>query len=402
MKFSIVIPALNEEDSVEDILRRCLKAAESIKKSDLGIDEVEIFLVNDGSKDRTEELARKVSGVRVLSHAINRGYGAAIKTGFEEAKGDWVGFLDADGTCDPEVFQGLLSAGRKRKLDVVLGSRMHKDSHMPVVRRFGNWIFKTVVNLIAATDVTDTASGMRVIRREALERLYPLPDGLHFTPAMSVRAILDPRLKIGEMPMPYEERVGRSKLSVVQDGVRFLGIILTTAMTYRPTLFFGAAAVVLSVPALLMLVFQLGGPTEAPIPFYLRNRFIADWMFFRLILTAVLLATAVFLVSLGQVAQALVGIINREKDEAFEGALLGRFPLWGALSIAVAAFLVRRPLISYWNTGGIPMDFWVFPVAGALFVVVGVEFIGFYAVAEIARLLWDRERYRRKKGGTQE
>ncbi|MEE8424706.1 MAG: glycosyltransferase family 2 protein [Elusimicrobiota bacterium] len=397
MKFSIIIPAFNEEDSVENILHRCLKAAESIKKSELGIDEVEIFLVNDGSKDRTEEFARKVPGVRVLSHAINRGYGAAIKTGFEEAKGEWVGFLDADGTCDPEVFQGLLSAGQKGKLDVVLGSRMHKDSRMPVVRRLGNWFFKTVVNLIAATDVTDTASGMRVIRREALERLYPLPDGLHFTPAMSVRAILDPGLKIGEMPMPYEERVGRSKLSVVQDGVRFLGIILTTAMTYRPALFFGAVAGLLSVPALLLLFFQLGGQTEAPVPFYLRNRFIADWMFFRLLLATVLISTAVFLASLGQVAQTLVSVINRERQESLRGAFLGRFPLWGALSLAVAAFFVRRPLLSYWRTGEIPMDFWAFPVAGALFIMIGVEFIGFYAVAEIARLLWDRERYRRRK-----
>lgn len=400
MIFSIVIPALNEEEAVEPILRRSLAAAERIRAAGLGMDSVEVILVDDGSTDRTGERARAVAGARVLRHERNRGYGAAIKTGFEAARGEWLGFLDSDGTCDPEFFSQLLTLALREKLDVALGSRMHPGSKMPPVRVFGNWLFRSLVNLIGGAGVTDTASGMRVLRRAALERLYPLPDGMHFTPAMSVRAILDPTLRIGEIAMPYEERVGRSKLSVLGDGLRFLGIILQTAVTYRPLSFFGAAAALLTVPALALLLFQLGGPSRAPLPFYLERGFIADWMLFRLSLISVLLATAVFLVSLGSVAQSLVGIINHEREgfAGLPGVLMRGFPGWGLASLALALFLVRRPLLSYWSTGEIPMDFWVFPVAAALFALIGCEFLAFYAVTWVARMLWERERYRRKDG----
>src|SRR4051812_13689834 len=102
MRFSIVIPAYNEEQAVQDILKRCAGAAEHIRQAAVGVDSVEIILVNDGSSDRTEQLARAVQEVKVLSHPVNRGYGAALKTGFDAASGELVGFLDADGTCDPE------------------------------------------------------------------------------------------------------------------------------------------------------------------------------------------------------------------------------------------------------------------------------------------------------------
>lgn len=398
MILTVVIPALNEEEGVESILRRTLAAREAVACAETGVREIEVILVNDGSTDRTEEIARSVDGVRVLSFAKNRGYGAAIKAGFEAGRGDWLGFLDADGTCEPRFFKDLLALARAEKLDVALGSRMHPGSRMPAVRVLGNWLFRSLVNLIGDASVTDIASGMRVVRREALNRLYPLPDGLHFTPAMSVRALLDPRLRIGEIPMPYEERVGRSKLSVVRDGFRFLGIILQTALAYRPLLFFGAAAALLAAPALALLMLRLGGPTAAPVPFYLSQGYVADWMIFRLLLVAVLGAGAVFSVCLGLVARALVGLINHEPEgfPGLSGRFMALFPLWGALSLLGALFVIRRPLASYLATGEIPPEFWPFPVAAALFAIVGLEFLGFYGVTVIARMLWERERFRRK------
>jgi hypothetical protein len=396
--FSIVIPAYNEEDAVQDILRRSLKAAENIKSSDLGITEVEVILVSDGSYDRTAPLAREIAGAQVIAYEKNRGYGAAIMTGFAAAKGEWLGFIDSDGTCDPEMFQELIRLGQQDKLDVILGSRMHPNSKMPAVRRLGNLIFRSIVNFIAGASVTDIASGMRVIRRAALDRLAPLPTGLHYTPAMSVRAILDPQLNIGETPMPYEERVGRSKLSVIQDGLRFLEIILKTAMTYRPFTFFGSGSAALVAVAAVFLFAQMGAPTAAPVPFYLQHGYIADWMFFRILLVAVLLSSAVFGLSLGAVAQQLVGVINHEEE--IRGGLVGRFvagfPVWGILSLAVAFWVVRRPLSSYLTQGVIPMNYWIFPVVAALFVLIGLQFLAFYGVAEIAHLLYDRERYRTK------
>ncbi|MBI5245171.1 MAG: glycosyltransferase family 2 protein [Elusimicrobia bacterium] len=399
--FSIIIPAYNEESSVVGILNRSLAAAPEIRAA-LGFSEVEVLLVDDGSLDRTAELARGVRGVRVISCPVNRGYGAAIKTGFQEARGDWLGFLDADGTCAPAFFAELLRLAEDEGCDVALGSRMHPGSRMPVVRRLGNWIFRTLLRCIAGGALSDTASGMRVLRRDALQRLYPLPDGLSFTPAMSVRAVLDPRLKIGEKPMPYEERIGRSKLSVVKDGLRFLGVILQTAATYRPSTFFGFSAALLAAASLPFLLFRLGGPA-APLSCYLANGRIEDWMIFRLILVTVLLGASVFLLSLGLVAQTLVDIIHHGPDPFAAGgwrsALMRRFPLWGIISLLLAAWINHRPLASYFATGQIPVpgqgqEFWVFPVVGAMFALIGFELLAFSAVIAIARLLWERERCR--------
>ncbi|MEK9144964.1 MAG: glycosyltransferase family 2 protein [Elusimicrobiota bacterium] len=112
---SIVIPALNEEEALPSTLARTLAAAKALRASS-GM-EVEVLLVDDGSQDGTAQIARSFEGVRVLSHGINRGYGAAIKTGFSAAKGEWLGFLDADGTCDPLSFTGLIKELRRQRAD---------------------------------------------------------------------------------------------------------------------------------------------------------------------------------------------------------------------------------------------------------------------------------------------
>ncbi|MDX1523997.1 MAG: glycosyltransferase family 2 protein, partial [Anaerolineae bacterium] len=112
------------------------------------------------------------------------------------------------------------------------------DSEMPLVRRIGNTIFATLVSIISGRRVTDSASGQRVFRKDILPQLYPLPDGLNFTPVMSTRALHE-HINVVEVPITYSERVGRSKLSVVHDGIRFLNTILMTALTYNPVRIMG-------------------------------------------------------------------------------------------------------------------------------------------------------------------
>ena len=92
------------------------------------------------------------------------------------------------------------------------------ESQMPRVRRLGNLIFANLVSLISAERITDSASGMRVFKKEILPEIYPLPDGLNLTPVMSTRALHE-EMRMIEVPIPYSERVGRSKLSVVDDGI---------------------------------------------------------------------------------------------------------------------------------------------------------------------------------------
>ena len=246
---SIVIPAYNEENGIQNIMTRVLKVQDSLRAIHVTM---ELLVVNDGSRDKTYdaamEIARHDPCVRVISHPKNRGYGAALKTGFASAKGDLIGFLDADGTYPPESFPELCQAAGNGG-DLVIGSRMMgAESHMPLTRRIGNLFFAALLSMVGAQRVTDSASGMRVFKRSILERIFPLPDGLNLTPVMSTRALHE-NLKIIEVPIKYSERVGRSKLSVVRDGRIFLESILWTAMSYNPVRILGLAGLALFILA---------------------------------------------------------------------------------------------------------------------------------------------------------
>ena len=237
---TIVIPAYNEENGIAEITNRVLAVKEDLKK--VGVDDLELLVVNDGSRDRTREIAEGISSkdpcVRVISHPKNRGYGAALKTGFALARGELVGFLDADGTYPPEYFPQLCTAAMNGG-DVVIGSRMMgADSKMPLTRRIGNLFFAGLLSVLGSERVTDSASGMRVFKKSVLEKIFPLPDGLNLTPVMSTRALHE-NLKVVEIAIPYSERVGRSKLSVIRDGRIFLESMVWTVMFYNPVRIFG-------------------------------------------------------------------------------------------------------------------------------------------------------------------
>ncbi len=243
---SVVIPAYNEEHGISDIVGRVLATRAALAEE--GIDTLELIVVDDGSADRTAEVVRQMIAtephLRLLQHARNGGYGAALKTGFAAANGEWIGFLDADGTYPPEWFPKLCVAARTQDADLVIGSRMAgADSQMPKVRWLGNFLFAKMLSVISTRFVSDSASGMRIFKRTILPRIYPLPDGLNLTPVMSTRALHE-RLNITEVPIPYSERVGRSKLSVVRDGVRFAQSIVWTALCYNPVRLLGLIGIV--------------------------------------------------------------------------------------------------------------------------------------------------------------
>jgi glycosyltransferase involved in cell wall biosynthesis len=236
---SICIPVYNEEGAVTDTLVRCLAIADQLRAA--GIPRIEVIAVDDGSKDRSAEIVEQHAGVRLIRHEVNKGYGAALKTGFAAARYQLVGFLDADATYPPEAFPSLVRPILRDGADLVIGSRMAgADTEMPAVRRLGNFIFANLLTLIGRTSVTDSASGMRVFKRETLDLLLPLPDGLNLTPVMSTRAVHE-GIKVVEVPITYKERVGESKLSVTKDGIRFLRTIVETALAYNPVRVFGFA-----------------------------------------------------------------------------------------------------------------------------------------------------------------
>jgi glycosyltransferase involved in cell wall biosynthesis len=131
---SVVIPALNEENGIVDIIERVLGIKASL--AEVGVSNLELIVVDDGSKDRTPEIVASYPEVVLIKHPVNRGYGAAIKTGFRHAKGELLAFLDADGTYPPESYPDLCRPILEDEADLVIGSRLAgRDSEMPLVRR---------------------------------------------------------------------------------------------------------------------------------------------------------------------------------------------------------------------------------------------------------------------------
>jgi glycosyltransferase involved in cell wall biosynthesis len=277
MKLLIAIPALNEEASVQSIIERCLGARDTIFACS-PVTEIAITVVSDGSTDRTVELASPYTDrVNLIVFDQNRGYGAAIKEAWSRSDAELLGILDADGTCDPVFFSELCTTLERERADVVLGCRINGASAMPALRRVGNALFALLLTAFSSHRVRDTASGMRVVRRSSLPELLPLPDGLHFTPAMSARAMLGDGLRLVEVDMPYHEREGQSKLRAGRDGLRFLQVILRTVSLYRPSRLLGLVGVLsLAFAVALMIV---------PTVHYLSHRTVEEWMIYRFIVS---------------------------------------------------------------------------------------------------------------------
>lgn len=396
MKFSMVIPALNEEEAIADTLARAIAARDDIIAS--GVDEVEIIIVSDGSTDTTVEIARRFEPqVRVEVFEQNRGYGAAIKHGFDVATGDVLGFMDADGTCDPRQFAPQVSHLLHEGADICCGSRMGPDSEMPRIRRIGNSLFRGMVNRLSDHRLTDVASGMRVLRRSCLDALYPMPDGLHFTPAMSCRAALDPALKIVEVPMSYSERVGRSKLSVIRDGLRFLRVIGEIGLTYRPLRFLGVPGVLL---CLLAIVYGIGFAAN-----YAHVGYVNDWLIYRLAAITAFAAAGLSLLLTGVLAERMVALLNgRDRHHGGPTRLLQRVarPSVALVSAAVLLFCGlyanRHTLAQYVSTGHVYVH-WSVVLFGLFAVVIAFNLVSFAALDFLVSLFPEQMGRLRKARG---
>jgi glycosyltransferase involved in cell wall biosynthesis len=299
---SVIIPAFNEEDGIERVITRVLAVRDALTRMNVAL---EFIIVDDGSRDQTATRIAKYPQVRLVRHLKNRGYGAAIKTGFRNATGEFLAFLDADATYPPENLPDLMRAALDQNGDMIVASRMSgAKSQMPLVRRIGNLAYATLLSLIGNTIVHDTTSGMRVIRREKLESLYPLPDGLEFTPAMSTRALHE-NLKVIEVAVPYSERVGRSKLSVVRDGLRFTNAIVWTALAYNPVRILGLISLALFAIAALIAVYiialRVGGTTT-----------LTAWQLFFIFGAVLATITSISLFSLGAMFNYLVALFHKK------------------------------------------------------------------------------------------
>jgi glycosyltransferase involved in cell wall biosynthesis len=209
MKISIVIPALNEEQAIGETLKGIPKE----KLESLGY-EVEILVVDGGSKDRTREIAESLGAKVIVEN--RKGYGRAYKTGFEKCSGEIIVTGDADGTYPferiPELLKMLegfdfITTDRFASLEEGAMSRMHS---------IGNKVLSFVLRFLYKVDVKDSQSGMWIFRKSILKNLDLRADGMELSEEIKAEAFHKCRAR--EVPIHYGKRIGEKKLRSFSDG----------------------------------------------------------------------------------------------------------------------------------------------------------------------------------------
>jgi len=211
---SIVIPTLNEAKGIQETISRIpIKELKS-----MGYD-VEIIVVDGGSKDGTDEIAKKLGAFVV--YEPRRGYGRAYKTGFSVAKGDIIVTLDGDASYPPEIIPKLLKLMNKLNADFINTIRIPQKGAMSFINKVGNYILTLTARLLFRVPIRDSQSGMWVIKREILDDILPRANGMEFSEEIKIKAFLCGK-KVYEYPILYYKRKGKPKLRRLHDGFRNL------------------------------------------------------------------------------------------------------------------------------------------------------------------------------------
>jgi len=200
MKLSIIIPAYNEKSTIQEIIRRV--AATQLA--------CEILVVDDGSTDGTREILAGLdgkNGVRVFSHAKNKGKGAAVRTGIEQAQGEVLLIQDADLEYNPRDYPALLQPIEEGIADVVYGSRFLGGARRPILfwNMVANKILTFVTNILYNNILTDMETGYKIFRKEVVGNLKLHARGFDFEPEFTAK-VLKRHARIFEVPITFNPR----------------------------------------------------------------------------------------------------------------------------------------------------------------------------------------------------
>lgn len=243
MKLIIYMPAYNEEENIQQVI-----SALPVKLDH--INTVEVLVIDDGSKDRTVELA-KAAGAHVISHSKNSGVGAAFKSAIPfalENNADILVSIDADGQFDPREIPALIKPIIEGKADMVIGNRFlnGKPADMPELKFWGNKQVTKIISSITDQKFTDVSCGYRAYGREALLRLNIFGDFTYTHE--SILSVIYQGLRVLEMPISVRydsERKSRVAGSISNYAVQTSKIIFRVLLDYRPMRVFGTSGGIL-------------------------------------------------------------------------------------------------------------------------------------------------------------
>lgn len=230
---SIVIPAYNEEEGIRHGLERIVEMQFHTR--------YEVIYVDDGSTDKTFEIISEFP-VKCFRHHVNKGYGAALKTGIRKASGDKVVILDSDGQHDPKYIDTLI--GMLDTYDMVIGERTD-DSFQVKRRQSGKRFIRIIGEYLVEQKLPDYNSGFRGFDRKLIrEMLHIMPNGFSFS-TTSTLAFLKEAYTIGTFPIVVEERIGRqSNVKFMKDGSKTILLLLRIIMLFNPLKIFFPTSII--------------------------------------------------------------------------------------------------------------------------------------------------------------
>lgn len=239
-RLCVVIPAFNEELGIADTLM-ALRAA---------VPGAEVIVVNDGSSDRTAEIAAEIEGIQVVSHPRNRGYGASLKTGMKRTEREFVAWYDADGQHRPEDLISVVSPVIRGEVDVAIGARGAESAQVRD-RALGKAVLKWVAQGLSRERIPDLNSGLRCFRREVvMSYLHLLPDAFSASSTSTLFTIKRGHA-LAWVPIVVEPRVGTSTVKIVADGLHSLHLVVRIIVLFEAFRVFTVAGIALAVPGLI-------------------------------------------------------------------------------------------------------------------------------------------------------
>ena len=221
IRLVVIVPVFNESA----VIYRVLKA---IPKKIKALSQVNVIVVNDGSTDNSQVEVKR-AGFSTVDHVINRGLGAAIKTGMEyakEKKADVMVTFDGDGQHDPSDIEKIILPIIQKKAELVIGSRFKKSKNIPLDRFFLNWFANFITFLFYGVATTDSQSGLRAFSKKALNVVDFKGERMDFSSEILLEAKRN-NLKIAEVPIraiytEYSRKKGQTNLNAIPTFARFL------------------------------------------------------------------------------------------------------------------------------------------------------------------------------------
>jgi glycosyltransferase involved in cell wall biosynthesis len=237
---TVVIPAYNEAGHVAAQVREVEKVM-----ADTGW-KYEILVVDDGSTDGTADEAHG-AGVRVLRRRVNRGYGAALKSGVRAAQYSWILITDADGTYPVEHIPAMLAAGEHNAM--VVGARTGASVKIQLARRPAKAFLRWLASYLAGRELPDINSGLRLMRKDLILRYeHLLPDGFSFTTTITLASACNGH-PVEYIPINYHARLGQSKIRP-RHAYDFTLLILRTIVFFNPLKVFIPVGAILALAGL--------------------------------------------------------------------------------------------------------------------------------------------------------